>query len=337
MIAFAAAITNEQIYARCALAGFRLAAEEDTEILGYPASGSIFRSYNMLIERAIERFGTDGLEFLVLVHQDAEIVDEDFVAKIRRAFAEYPDAAIVGCAGAVDVRSIAWWEGSVTWASFTHRFDDYGGGEIPAMAWAPERIPVYAETGPVTSIDGFVMAFSPWAIENLRFDESIGGLLHGYDFDICMQAAAAGKQVVTASPRVVHHHSLNLISEVDGWISAHMKLAEKWHDQIPVSNPDWRDRARRAEAELSATRLAAGSGSLIWHHRLLELERRQAALEGSLSWRLTRPLRWLSAKLRRRPRPDAGPRPERSSEIPQLPGSSSASRISERENSGLPR
>lgn len=337
MIAFASAITNEEIYARCALKGFQLAAEEDTEILGLPASGSIFRSYNMLIERAVEQFGVDGLEFLVLVHQDAEIVDADFVARIRETFARYPDAAIVGCAGAIDVRNIAWWEGSVTWASFTHRFDDYGGGELPALAWVPETIPVYAETGPVTSIDGFVMAFSPWAIENLRFDESIGGLLHGYDFDICMQAAAAGKQVVTASPRVVHHHSLNLISEVDGWISAHMKLAEKWHDRIPVSNPDWRDRARRAEAELSATRLAAGAGSLIWHHRLLQMERRQVELEGSLSWRVTRPLRWLSARLRRRPREQAAPRLEGQYSIPQLPGSSSASTSSERENNGLPR
>ena len=176
MIGFAAAITDKEMYERCALKGFQLAAEPDTEILGYPADGSIFRSYNMLLNLTLERFGPDGLEFLVLVHQDAEIVDADFIAKIREAFANHPDAAIVGCAGALDVRSIAWWEGSVTWASFTHRFDDYGGGEIPAMAWAPERMPVYAETGPVDSLDGFVMAFSPWAIANLRFDESIGGL-----------------------------------------------------------------------------------------------------------------------------------------------------------------
>lgn len=336
MIAFASAITDEGLYRRCALKGFELVAEPDTEVLGYPADGSIFRSYNMLLDRALQRFGPDGLEFLVLVHQDAEIVDPDFFAKVREAFVTYPDAAIVGCAGALDVRNIAWWEGSVTWASYTHRFDDFGGGEIPAMAWAPERLPVYAETGPVDSLDGFVMAFSPWAIANLRFDESIGGLLHGYDFDICMQAKAAGKQVVTAPLRVVHHHSLQLISQVDGWIVAHMTLAEKWHDQLPVVSEDWRQRARRAEAELSATRLAAGAGKLIWHQRLEQLEGRLQDYEGSLSWRVTKPLRVLSSWIRRgRPRRH-GRSEALSYEVPGLPEASRTSRSSSRENSGLP-
>jgi hypothetical protein len=336
MIGFAAAITDEAMYERCALKGFELAAEPDTEILGYPADGSIFRSYNMLLDLALKRFGPDGLEFLVLVHQDAEIIDSDFIPKIREAFAAHPDAAIVGCAGALDVRSIAWWEGSVTWASYTHRFDDFGGGEIPAMAWAPERMPVYAKTGRVDSLDGFVMAFSPWAISNLRFDESIGGLLHGYDFDICMQAQAAGKQVVTAPLRVVHHHSLQLISQVDGWIVAHMTLAEKWHDQLPVVSEDWRQRARRAVAELSATRLTAGAGRLIWHQRLGQLEGLLRDYEHSISWRVTAPLRRISWWIRRRGRHRGGRREAFSYEVPGLPEPSSTSRSSSRENSGLP-
>ena len=45
------------------------------------------------------------------------------------------------------------------------------------------------------------MVLSPWAVRELRFDESLGKL-HGYDFDICMQARAAGKKVVTADFRV---------------------------------------------------------------------------------------------------------------------------------------
>lgn len=336
MIAFASAITDEVVYKRCALKGFELVSEPDTEILGYPADGSIFRSYNMLLDLALKRFGPDGLEFLVLVHQDAEIVDTDFLPKVREAFAAHPDAAIVGCAGAIDVRSIAWWEGSVTWASYTHRFDDFGGGELPAMAWAPERMPVYAETGPVDSVDGFVMAFSPWAIANLRFDESIGGVLHGYDFDICMQARAGGKEIVTAPLRVVHHHSLHLISQVDGWIAAHMTLAEKWHDQLPVVSEDWRKRARRAEAELSATRLAAGAGQLIWHQRLMQVERALREYEGSLSWRITKPLRVLSSWIRRRRPHRRAPREPLSYDAPGLPVPSRASRSSSREKSGLP-
>jgi len=299
MIAFASAITDEETYRACAAPGFELAAEDDTEIIARLAVGSIFRSYNMLLDWAKEHY---NLEALVIAHQDAEIVDPDFIPKVRKALAE-PDVALVGCAGAIDVRSIAWWEGAVTWASFTHRFDDFGGGEIPGLSWAPDAVPEYAETGEVDTIDGFVMAFSPWAIDNLRFDESIGGVLHGYDFDICMQAHAAGKKVVTAPMRVVHHHSLNLLSEAEGWIAAHMKLTEKWQDRLPVITNDWHLRARRAEAELSATRLTAGAGRIMWELRLSqleerieELEERNREIETSTSWRITSGS-WLAAPI----------------------------------------
>ena len=55
-----------------------MAAEPDSEILANAASGSIFRSYNLLLDMAAER---DDLEALVLAHQDAEIQDPDFCKK----------------------------------------------------------------------------------------------------------------------------------------------------------------------------------------------------------------------------------------------------------------
>jgi hypothetical protein len=311
MIAFGCAITEEEIYERYALPGIERASEPDTELLAFGAVGSVFRSYNMLLDRAKQR---GGLEALVIVHQDAEIVDPDFLPKVRKTL-EDPEVALVGCAGAIDVRSIAWWEGSVTWASFTHRFEEFGGGELPALSWIPEQVPAFAETGEVDSIDGFVIAFSPWAIENLRFDETIGGVLHGYDFDICMQARSAGKKVMTADLRVVHHHSLILISRVDSWIEAHIKLAEKWHEQLPITSLDWRRRARLAEAELAALRLGAGASKLIWEHRQEELEREMAQMKDSLSWRITRPLRWIARLIRG----EKAPPPATPGDRPELP------------------
>ena len=64
-------------------------------------------------------------------------------------------------------------------------------------SWIDEETPSFAKTGEVDAIDGFVMAVSPWAVRNLRFDESLGKI-HGYDFDFCAQARAAGHKVVTA-------------------------------------------------------------------------------------------------------------------------------------------
>ena len=70
--------------------------------------GSIFSGYNALLDGAAER---DDLEALVLVHQDTEIVGEGFCRRCARRIRSQDDG-LVGCVGAIGVRSIAWWEGS---------------------------------------------------------------------------------------------------------------------------------------------------------------------------------------------------------------------------------
>jgi Glycosyltransferase like family len=301
LIAFGAAITDPEAYARFAEPGIRLAAEPDSAVLSHANSGSIFRNYNLILDMAAHR---DDLEALVLIHQDAELVDSDFCDKVRAILSD-PEIAIVGCAGAIGVRSIAWWSGSVRWASFTHRYPEFGGGEIPALSWIPDRIPSYAQRGEVEAIDGVVLVMSPWAVRELRFDESLGQL-HGYDFDICMQARAAGKKVVAEDLRVVHHHSLNLLNDPDGWILAHMKVAEKWDGRLDAPDYDWRQRALRAEAEADAQRLLAIAADEQREakaeedaRRLAQFERRVEIMERSTSWRLTAPLRAVAAFIRR--------------------------------------
>jgi GT2 family glycosyltransferase len=282
MIAFGCAITDLGLYERCAEPGIRLAAESDSAVLAFEGMDTLFQSYNLLLDKAA---GYTDLEALVLVHQDAEIIDPEFCAKARRALAD-PDVAVVGCAGAVGVRSIAWWEGAVTWASFTHRYPELGGGEFPAFAWEPDQLPSHAQTGEVDSIDGFAMALSPWAVRELRFDESLGKL-HGYDFDLCLQARSAGKKIHTEDFRVIHHHSLELISDPDLWVEAHIRLAEKWEGRLPSRGPDggdWRRRALRAEAEASAAKGQARASEL-------QYEALDRAVRKSWSWRLTAPLR----------------------------------------------
>ena len=126
------------------------------------------------------------------------------------------------------MRNIAYWEGTITWASHLSHYEDQGGLSFPGLTWKDDgNLPSYARKGEVDVVDGFLMVLSPWVVRNIRFDESLGPL-HGYDFDFCMQARAAGKKVVTADIRAIHHHSLELISDVDGWVAAHMQIAEKW-------------------------------------------------------------------------------------------------------------
>jgi hypothetical protein len=147
---------------------------------------------------------------------------------------------------------------------------------------------------------------SPWAVRELSFDESLGRL-HGYDLDICMQARSKGKKVVTTDLRVVHHHSLDLIGDQEGWIAAHIKVAEKWEGQLAGDRgDDWRARALRAEAEADAARLRLRVAEQLINGLAGEFE----GIQHSPSWRLTAPLRAL-AHLARRIRNPRGPRPRR--------------------------
>jgi Glycosyltransferase like family len=300
MIVFATAITKPDEYERFAKPGIHLAREPDSEVITQEAAGSIFRNYNLILEEAGER---EDLEALVLVHQDAEIVDPDFCPKIRRALSD-PEVGVVGCVGAIGVRSIAWWEGSVTWASFVHRHGRPG-EEFPSLSWDPDDMPPYARLGEVDTVDGFVMGLSPWTVRNIRFDEELGQLLHGYDFDFCLQVREAGRKVVTADLRVVHNHSLELANDPEGWVTAHMTVAEKWDGRMPnvgAAGGDWKQRARRAEAERGAARAQAISTQLQIEARASQHERDLNQATESIGWRITAPVRRVEALLESRRR-----------------------------------
>jgi Glycosyltransferase like family len=291
VIAFGSSITKPDVYARCARPGIEQAAEPGSELIAADAVGSIARSYNELLERAA---GLEELEAFVLVHQDAEIVDADFCPKVRAALAD-PDVAVVGCVGAIGVRSIAWWEGSVTLSSFANRYQEHGGGDLEGFSWAWDEAPPYAHVGEVETVDGFLLALSPWAVANVRFDEDLSAF-HGYDLDYCLQVREAGRRVVTADFRAIHHRPLEMLPDTEPWIQAHMAVAEKWDGRMPGIGADvgsWRERALRADAERDLASLMAHSSRLELSARIQQLQRELAEATTSASWRLTAPLRRL--------------------------------------------
>lgn len=294
MIAFGTAITRPEVYGRCARPGLDLVAEDDSIRFDLASIGSIFASYNAVLDRAA---GLEGLEALVLVHQDTEIVSPDFCAVARAALADEA-VAVAGCVGAVDVRSIAYWEGSTTTASFLQRWEEDGGGEMPGMTWDWATAPPYTRLGEVDTVDGFLLVLSPWAAQHLRFDESLGGL-HGYDTDLCLQAREAGRKVVTADFRAIHHHALEPWTDPQSWIEAHVRLAEKWAGRIAGFDKgpgSWRERALRAEAEADLQRAMAHTNDLHTAADLARLQRGIDETRTSLSWRLSAPLRRLLAE-----------------------------------------
>ena len=233
----------------------------------------------------------DDLEALVLVHQDAEIVDPDFCASCE-ALAD-PDVGVVGCVGARR-RAQHRLVGGFGHLGVVHPPLRRARRRRPAgFSWNDRERPPYARTGEVDMVDGFVLVLSPWVVRNLRFDESLGPL-HGYDFDFCLQVREAGSKVVTADLRVIHHHSLELVSEPETWVEAHMRVAEKWDGRMPGvgdAGGDWR-RARAARGGRGgAARALRSSKQLQYDARERELERELDEMTRSIGWRLTEPLR----------------------------------------------
>src|ERR1017187_10764383 len=102
-------------------------------------------------------------------------------------------------------------------------------------------------------------------------DSSVTGVqtcalpIYGFDLEFSLQVREAGRKLMVADLRVVHHRALELIGDLAVWVEAHIRLAEKWNGTLrdPVSDePGWKRRARRAEAQREAARAVAMSESL---------------------------------------------------------------------------
>jgi hypothetical protein len=294
VIAFGCVVTEPEPYRRYAEPGISLVAEPDSRVYPFAAVGTIGRSYNLLCRSAAQ---CDDLEALVIVHPHAQIDDRGFLRKVREGLTS-PDVAILGCVGATGVRSIAWWEGTVSRGEVLHRYTEHGGGDLPGFAWASPR------TAPreVEAVDGFLLVLSPWAVRNLAFDESLT-FGHGFDVDYCWQARACGRTVATIDARVIQHRSLEMVGDMELWVESHIALARKWEGRIPdhgAPEADWEQRARRAEAEREATRAMAYSRRLEHDARIGLLQRGLQETITTRSWKVTAPLRELNLWRRQR-------------------------------------
>jgi Glycosyltransferase like family len=290
MIVFGVSVAEGEAYRKYSEPGIELAKEPESQVYVFAAVGQIARTYNLLLDTAAKH---EDLEALALVHPHTQITDHDFCAKVRRALSD-PDVAVVGAAGAKGVRTIAWWEGEISAGPVKQHYQEYGGGEVPAFSWKGNA-PAPRE---VDAVDGLLMVLSPWAVRNVRFDESLV-LGHGYDVDYCLQARAAGRKVVTADLALVHHQSLEMLEDYPLWIEAHIHVADKWQGRMPgdesgdeePTEEEWKRRARRAEAERELARSIAYGTALSSDARLLVLQRQMQWTMHTLSWRITEPLR----------------------------------------------
>ena len=167
--------------------------------------------YNDFVREARTR---SDCEALVLLHDDVEIVDPNFRAKILAAVRE-ERVGVVGTVGAADLHSAGWWAGRYTAGRV---FESRG-----SMQPGPPR-------ADVDVVDGLLMAISPRAF-HIMFDEQMCPRFHGYDVDYCLQVRAAGLRV-TVRPIEVLHRTKGGFGDWDTYSDAARAIAAKWPKYI---------------------------------------------------------------------------------------------------------
>jgi hypothetical protein len=208
MIAFASCIGSMEKFSTQTAPSLNRALETDSVFAELTTDTSIHEVYN----EALEHFSTvDGLEALVLLHDDVEVLaPERFCARVREILAD-PSIAIAGVVGARDVHGLAWWEGTIA-------------GSVAETRGVVEGD---LDNRDVDAVDGLMMVLSPWAVRHLRCDTTTFSGFHAYDIDLCFQARAAGHRVVVAD-LPVFHHTKGGYGDQEAWQAADAAFRAKW-------------------------------------------------------------------------------------------------------------
>ena len=206
MIGFGICVGSQERADRWARPGIERSGDPSSPLLVRTGQRSICAAYNSILEEAS---GWD-LDALVLIHDDVELRDGALGNKLRSLFAD-SSVGVVGAVGARNVRSLAWWEGQCRGrAPDTFRPNDYGGG-----------------THEADTVDGLLLALSPWAMRNVRFDQTHFGRFHGYDADYCFQLRAHGRTVLVTDLDLYHHTKGGYGNHL-AWKQADMMWQRKW-------------------------------------------------------------------------------------------------------------
>lgn len=167
----------------------------------------IGEAYNTILDM----YAVVSPDMVILQHDDLEITDPDAEAKFFDVL-NLPGVVLAGVAGGRGITSLAWWEAETA----GHQLIDTG-----MLDFGPR-------TGDVDVLEGSILAFSPWAVQNLRFDTRFTGF-HGYD-DIAMIAKSFGKRVYVADVGTHHHTQLGFktAGSAAAWHEANRMFCQKW-------------------------------------------------------------------------------------------------------------
>lgn len=212
----------------------KAAAAEDLIEIRFGDRG-ICTAYNELVEMARSR---SNVEALVLLHDDAELVDSDARNKILSA-ARRPGVGVLGVIGGSDLRDGRWWRAR---EQAGYAIDSRGVHDLGDRDRA------------VDIVDGVCLVLTREALRRLTFDPRTFPGFHGYDADICLASRAAGLEN-RVLPLDLVHRDKGFLSHPDTFHEAQRAIRRKWpayvHDDPYLRRamkPDgpWRRRVQSA-------------------------------------------------------------------------------------------
>lgn len=171
---------------------------------------SIAAAYNSILDMASRSPSVEGV---ILLHDDVELLDREWRAKLDDAFEQGGD--VVGVIGGRGRGGMAWWT----------REQQFGRVAQPDLIM--DKGLGLAE---VDVLDGLILGVSPWGVRNLRFEVDAYPGFHGYDADICSQARARGRRVFVAPIEVMHHTrgAFGTRKSYEDWIRAVLAWEIRW-------------------------------------------------------------------------------------------------------------
>lgn len=212
MFVFGCAVTNRAVFEEIAFPGIERASEDDSLLLTREGFGSIQQPYNEMLDEASS---IDGLEALVLVHQDLELLDSTLTSRVRPLLRQ-PDIGVIGSYGGRNVPFHHW----------TDCAEKFG----RAMATMFEAV-FSAGSHQVDVVDGSLLVIAPWVARTIEFNETLAEDFHGYDVDFCMRVVSRGGRVVCNDIPYLHHMERPW-SDADQLRRAGYRMARMWDPDL---------------------------------------------------------------------------------------------------------
>jgi SAM-dependent methyltransferase/GT2 family glycosyltransferase len=229
--------TGERFRTGCEPALRRVLAPED-RVLAHPGDNrGIPAVYNTVLKTARTELDCAGVVFL---HDDVEIVDPSFRAKVLAALAE-PQAGVVGVVGGRGLVDARWWNARETAGRvFESRYlQDLG-----------------APRADVDVVDGLFLALTPAVFGHITVDEDLP-LFHGYDVDICLQARDLGLRVAVRQIELLHRTKGGFGDE-RAYAQANARLLARHTEWFTPLTPIEQGRAGLTRSRHEARRITRG-------------------------------------------------------------------------------